>query len=196
MIEVTAHGVIGQNFVAFDGSSGGFTLELSPGRWIGTDPPMIAHVTMFRDDCDQLEGIYRKGVSALISGRLTGEEVDGQTRLRVHAAELIKSDATDREGRVRHHFMRGHAVGRIKREPKYDSRFCNFDLLCWSESGMTLVGCKISGAIEVSRFRTRYKGEGTRVSLTGNVREHRFTDRQKVARNRLVLDVDEWEVLR
>lgn len=196
MIEVTAHGVIGQGFVTIDGNSGGFTLEMRPGRWIGTEEPMVAHVTIFREDCDHLEGIYRSGVSTMVVGRLTGEEAEGKTRIKIHAAELIKSDATDREGKVRHHFMRGHVVGRIKREPVYDSRFCNFDLLSWSEGGMTLFGCKISGAIEVSNFRGRYRGEGTRVSLTGNVREHRFTDRRKIARNRLILDVDEWEVLR
>lgn len=196
MIEVTAHGVIGQGgFVALDATSGGFALEVSP-RWNITGKPMVAHVTMFRSDCDQLEGIYRRGTSAMVVGLLIGEEADGKTRIRIHAAELMKSDATDSEGRVRHQFMRGHVVGRIKRPPAYEGHFCNFDLLSWSEGGMTLFGCKISGSIEVANFRSRYRGEGTRVSLTGNVREHRFTDRSGTARNRLVLDVDEWEVLR
>ena len=197
MIEVTAHGIVGRpGFVALADDVGGFELQVRPGRWIGSEAPMSVYVTVHRDDCGWLEGIYLPGVSVIVVGNITGEEEDGKTSIRLHASELIKSDATDDEGRVRHQFIRGHITGRIKRPPQYSDRFCNFNVLSWAERSMTLFDCKISGAIEVANFRRRCHGEGTRVSLTGNVREHRFTDRVGISRNKLAFDVDEWEVLR
>lgn len=195
MIEVTAHGIVGEGLVSV-GDAGVFTLEMSPGRWIGRQDPMIAHVAVQRDDCDQLAEIYVPGIGVVVSGELVGEEADGRSRLVVTASEIIKSDAVGHDGRVRHHFMRGHAVGRVKRDPSWSDRFCNFDLVSWSESGMTRLDCKLAGSMEVTNFRRRFYGQGTRLSLLGDVREHRFVDRSGVERNRLAFDVDRWEVVR